>query len=118
MGKGLLSILILIASFFFSDEAQARALSREVKKVTVEEHSNHDLLSVIVNAHRFDLEQNLIRVVPASRCGQVHKYVGNGYWSALSFSAAGFPYHIPCISANVAAKSSYLSHIYPSHNFW
>ncbi|ANE52332.1 hypothetical protein [Flavisolibacter tropicus] len=118
MGKGILSILILIASFFFSDEAQAHGLSGESKtKIIVEQH-NHDLLSAIANTHRFDLEQSLIRIVPASRCGQVYKYVGNSHWSVLSFSAATFPYHVRCIRASVPAKNSYLSHIYPSHNFW
>jgi hypothetical protein len=119
VGKSILSILILIASFFFSEEAQAHALPGEVKvKMTVAEQNNHEILSAIANAHRFALEQNLIRVVPASRCGQVHKNVGNGHWAVLSLSAATFSSHALSTCANLVATSSYLSHIYPSHNFW
>ena len=61
-----------------------------------------------------------IRIEPgdASGVGQYQKDTGTNNITTLAESAKAFEFDQPCISSFTGSSKSYLSHIYPSHNFW
>jgi hypothetical protein len=118
VGKSLFSILICILFFFCaSEEAQGCAWPDGENTATLVSVGKADVLTTSTDAHPSAIEQKAKRVIPASRCCHLVKYVSSNS-IALSFLTACSRQALPCSTDFTAAKSNHLSHIYPFHNFW
>jgi hypothetical protein len=118
VGKSILSILICALFFLILDEINASALpSRENGNVLIKK-AGEEILSAKAGQLPSALTQHAIRITPASRCSHVLKDLGNGNWVGLSLHAASYANALQTGVAVSVDRRSYLSHIYPSHNFW
>lgn len=108
--------MVLLFAFFFSDEVQASGLkgkaALQIEKVNV------PVLFVIKDMHPSPFERISLRSASASRCSHVLKQVvsGNSSWQTLLLT--NYSYGVKLNRIYIIAKSHYLSHIYPTHNFW
>jgi hypothetical protein len=115
--KGFVTILILLFSVFIANEGWAYSLQSMATAKPVNKPIKEEVVTTGSKEKTACIYHKASLTIPASRCGHVLKDLGSSSSIEQDFPVVYYNRQ-PNNNLLLLAKSSYLLHIYPFHNFW